>query len=311
MKGNFSIMKRAVQIICSLLLIGCFTGGLQAAGGAGFQLVSKTGTAVINWTDGVLEAMGSGTPPEAYYGDERGREVALAVAIENARRKLMTAVKGIVIDAGGSVGDLIENSSVVQAAIKEMVDKAEVVQQEFTTDGSVEVTVQMSINGGFSQLVLPEVIRQIESVKPISTSPEPQSEEDIGDISTFAEIVTGPYTGMIVDSRGIGLTPCMVPRVCDENGQEVFGPAYASREFAVQNGMIGYASDMDEAARHPRVADRPLILKGLRAGGTGGYDIIVSNVDAARLRSAFENLALLRQCRVMIVVDMPNAYGEG
>jgi hypothetical protein len=304
-------MKRAIQIICFLLLLGCFTGGLQATGETGFQLVSKTGTAVINWTDGVLNAVGSGTPPEAYFGDERGREVALTAAIEDARRKLMSAVKGIVIDAGGSVGDLIENSSIVQEAVKEMVDSAEVVQQEFTTDGSVEVTVQMSMNGGFSQLVLPEVIRQIESVKPISTSPGFGAEEDIVDVSTFTEIVTGPYTGMIVDGRGIGITPCMVPRVCDENGQEVFGPAYASREFAVQNGMIGYVSDMDAAARHPRVADRPLILKGLRTGGTGNCDVVVSNVDAARLRSAFENLALLRQCRVMIVMDMPNTSGEG
>jgi hypothetical protein len=64
---------------------------------------------------------------------------------------------------------------------------------------------------------------------------------------------------------------------------------------------------MDAAARHPRVADKPLVLKGLRTSGT---DIVVSNTDAARLRSAFENLAFLRQCRVVIVLDARYRWGR-
>ena len=116
---------------------------------------------------------------------------------------------------------------------------------------------------------------------------------------------------MIVDVRGIPITPCMAPRVCDENGKEVFGSAYASREFAVQYGMTGYLSDLDAATRNPRVADRPLIIKGLRTDVAGRTDIVVSNTDAARLRSAFENLAFLRQCRVLIVMDAQDPNKKG
>jgi len=224
---------------------------------------------------------------------------------------LMKAIARIPIDSETTVGDLVERDRAVLVALKEMVDMAEVIHQEFTTDGTVEVTLKMSMNGGFSQLVLPKVIKQIESVKPI-TGTSGSSSKGTGDgFSATNDVVSGPYTGMIVDVSGLDVTPCMAPRVCDENGQEVFGPAYASREFAVQNGMTGYMSDMDAAARHPRVADRPLILRGLRAGGAGGTDIIVSNTDAARLRSDFENLAFRRQCRVLIVLDGPDTSGEG
>jgi hypothetical protein len=52
-------------------------------------------------------------------------------------------------------------------------------------------------------------------------------------------------------------------------------------------------------------------LKGLRASGAGGTDVIVSNTDAAKIRSAYENLAFLRQCRVMIVLDASDADGDG
>ena len=140
-------MKRAIQIICLLLLFGSFTASLGAAGKTGLQLASNGGTAVINWTEGVLSAVGSGVPPEAYYGNERGREYALAAAVENARSKLMAAVKEIAIDAGGTVGDLIENSRVDQAAI-EIHDRFEAKQnvddflgQKFSKGDSFELNL--------------------------------------------------------------------------------------------------------------------------------------------------------------------------
>ena len=41
----------------------------------------------------------------------------------------------------------------------------------------------------------------------------------------------------IIDAKGLNAKPAMSPKVVDENGQEVYGSAYVSREFAVQQGM--------------------------------------------------------------------------
>lgn len=301
-------MTYAIRYIFFLFTVICFAGGLWADENTASQLVSKTDSAAINWTEGVLTAVGRGEPPEAYFGDEQGQKIALAEAVENARGSLMEAIVKIPIDTQSTVGDLGERD---RTALKEMVDAAEVVDHVFSTNGTVEVTVQMSMNGGFSQLVLPPEIKQIESVKPINGTSDNPSGSETGGVLATSDVVSELCTGMIVDARGLDITPCMAPRVWDENGQEVFGPVYASREFAVQNGMAGYVSDMDAATRHPRVGDQPLKLKGLRAGGAGGTDIIVSNTDAARLRSASKNPAFLRQCRVLIVLHVPDAGGEG
>lgn len=301
-------MKPVLRYIFSLAVVICFTLHSFADETVDSRLVSKTDMAIINWTEGVLTAEGRGEPPEAYFGDEQGRKIALAAAVEDARSRLREAIVKIPIDAESTVEDLVKRDRSVGTALDEMVKMAEVVHQEFTTDGTVEVTVRMSMNGGFSQLVLPKVIKQIEPVKPIAGTTHYPSGSITEGVSITEE---GPYTGMIIDVRGLDVTPCMAPRVCDENGQEVFGPAYASREFAVQHGMIRYVSDMNAAAQNPRVADRPLILTGLRISGDGGTNIIVSNSDAARLRSASENLAFLRQCRVMMVLKIPDESGEG
>lgn len=309
--GKCSMMKRFLKICWCLVTLGCLTGSLWAGEGSGGQLVQKTDATAVNWTDGILRATGKGVPPEAYHGNPQGRKIALTAAIEKARQQLLTLAEQIPIDAQSTVGDFVGNNEGGFFELKEMIEKAEVVHQEFSTDGSVTVTIQMSMNGGFSQLMLPARIKQIEPVKPSSPSSNGSSGNNGTETSDTDDITVGPYTGMIVDVRGINVTPCMVPRVCDENGQEVFGSVYASREFAVQNGMAGYLSDLSAATEHPRVAGHPLILKGLRVGGTGGTDIVVSNTDAARLRSAFENLAFLRQCRVLIVMDGPDAQKEG
>lgn len=95
----------------------------------------------------------------------------------------------------------------------------------------------------------------------------------------------------------------MSPKIIDENGQEVYGSAFVSREYAVQQGMSGYAKDMTAAQSNPRVTNNPLTVKGLKTEGPGKSDIVISNADASKLKSAYEHLSFMKKCRVMIVVD--------
>lgn len=303
-------MKRSMTLFFSILFFICLLAGNgQADEVVGSELVCNIDTVAVNWTSGLLRAVGRGVPPMASLEGEQGRTTALAEAVSDARGKLMTAIFSIPIHGGNTVSDLVENDGAAIGALREIVEMAEVIHQEFSTDGAVEVAVEMAMSGGFSQLVLPKVITQIESITPINTASDTSIPGLEGGQALDPDMSL--YTGIIIDGRGLDIIPCMAPRVFDENGQEVFGPAYASREFAVQYGVSGYVPDMDAAVQDSRVADRPLTLKGVRIGDGEGSDIIVSNADAARLRSESENLALLRQCRVMIVLDPPDVEAEG
>jgi len=95
----------------------------------------------------------------------------------------------------------------------------------------------------------------------------------------------------------------MSPKIMDENGQEVYGSAFVSREYAVQQGMSGYAKDMTAAQSNPRVTNNPLTVNGLKTEGPGNADIVISNADASKLKSSFEHLTFMKKCRVIIVVD--------
>ena len=268
------------------------------------DLVEQMANGDINWTKGVVQAKGIGAPPEKYYGKPQARPMALRAAKLDAMRNLLEATKGVRISSTTLVKDFAVTSDIIMSQIEGMVKGAQVVHQEYMSDGTVEVTMQMSLMGGFAQLILPMEIKQVESIRPIP----PVHKEPLPPIvkkpsAPAPKPVSEVFTGMVIDARGINARPAMAPKILNENGEEVYGSAYVSREFAVQQGMSGYAKDLTAAQSNPRVTNSPLTVKGLRTEGHGRSDIVISNADASKLRSASEHLSFLKKCRVMIVVD--------
>jgi len=189
-----------------------------------------------------------------------------------------------------------------------MVKGAQIVKREYLSDGTVEITLRMPLQGGFTQLLLPTEVRQIPEIRverPSAPASRPAAQSEPNQALPEPETVMTPvvYTGLVVDARGLAARPAMAPRVLDEDGREVYGAAFVSREFAVQHGMAGYARDVVLAQENMRVAASPLTVKGIRTEGEGRADIVIPRSDANRLRAGSENLAFLKNCRVMIVLD--------
>ena len=253
----------------------------------GQDLIEHGDKGTINWSKGIAQATGIGAPPEKLYGKPSARPMALRAAKLDAYRNILEVIKGVRIDSTTIVEDYAIESDIIMSKVEGMVQGAEVVKKEYLSDGTVEITMQMDMRGGFSQLVLPAEIKPLESIKSVMPL---QSSSSV-------------YTGLVVDARGLHARPAMSPKVQDARGQEVYGSAFVSREFAVQQGMSGYAKNVASASANQRVTDNPLVVKGLRVEGAGRSDIVISNADASMLRSASENLSFMKKCRVMIVVD--------
>ena len=282
-------------IITILILISASGNGADLRSLIEFK---KNGT--IDWTAGVVEAKGIGVPATyTYYAKpEAHREDILADAINKAGHNLLETIVSLRINSSNRVIDIVENFPSIMTQLRDMTHKAPEVEKlrKYQYDGTVEVWSQMSISGGFSQLILPPEIRQIEPIKQVL---RPNSPSKLRTRSRSSEI----FTGMVVDARGIQAVPVLAPVILDENLEEVFGPAYVSREFAVQHGMVCYTTDLWKAKFHPRVSDNPLIVKALKSLWPGRCDFVISNADAAKLRSSSEHLLFMRECRVIIVLD--------
>jgi len=254
----------------------------------------------INWTTGVVQAKGVGTPLKKSSGNASVSSMKmLSDSKNNARHNLLKITKAVRINSVKKAGNYATINDSVAKQLEEIIYKARENEKmrKYMSDGTVEVYLQLSLYGGFAQLFLPQEIKQIESIKQVAIGGKKPSSQP----SKTSDLKN--YTGLVVDATGISVNPAMALRLLNEDGKEVYGSAFASREFAVQQGMSGYLKDINAANKNSRVGNHPLSVKGLRTTGPGNSDIIISNADASILRSSSEHLAFLKKCKVIIVLD--------
>ncbi len=143
------------------------------------------------------------------------------------------------------------------------------------------------------------------SIPPATVSPEKKTEPSKPVLpsagETTAEFKGGVATGLVIDGRGLGLRPALLPKIVDAQGQEIYVGQVVTRTNAVEQGVAGYAKDVNAAANNFRVTDNPAIIKGLRASGTARTDVVVGQSDAQTLRQLSAKGDFLQYCRVIIV----------
>ena len=249
---------------------------------------------LVNYQDGYIESVGTGAPPEQYYGKPQARPMALRAAQVDAYRNLLETVQGVQIDSKTTVKDFVVESDTISTAINGMVKGAQIVKKEYLSDGTVEVTVRMPLSG-VAKAIIPQTIaddkkEDMKDHKPAPFSKKPAPKDEV-------------YTGLVIDGRGLQARPAMSPKIFDENGAEVYGTLIVKKDYAVSQGICGYARDLTAAQSNVRVTSNPLTVKAVSAQGAGMSEFVISNDDANKIRSAKENLTFLQKCRVMVVLD--------
>jgi hypothetical protein len=281
-------VKRSVPIVLiALALLALVIGSASAQlVGSVKDVVEPTGSSgKVDWTTGVITAVGIGAPPAQPANAAQARAMAERAAQVVAYRNLLEAIKGVRVDSTTTVENFMVSSDVIKTEVSGIIQGATVMDKKYMSDGSVEVTVGMKLTGALADALLPKG-----PATPMAGTLTPGATGQV-------------YTGLIVDARGLGIRPAMAPKILNEDGKEVYGSAWISRDYAVREGMVGYLKDPAAAQANPRVTDKPLMVKALKVSGDGRVDMVISNADAATLQSASQNLSMLEKCRVIVLVD--------
>jgi len=259
------------------------------------EWVEKVGQGSVNWSAGYIEAVGISAPPDRTISKINARPMVLRAAKVDAHRNLLEITKGVRVDSRNVIKDFTVENDVVNTQVEGLIKGAQVVDQQYMSDGTVEVRLRMPLYGNLSQIMIPLSIEKRKSVQ----TPTPAAPAPVVTVSPTSVA----YTGLVVDARGIGTHPAMLPHIYDEDGKEVYGSANVDREYAVQQGMSGYTRDLTTAQSSHRVTANSLTAKALKTSGSGKTDLIISNADAAQIRTSAENASFMKKCRVMIVLD--------
>jgi len=294
------IVSVCVTVCMFFLYAGLGFCQARTGGSEGAQIIEQVGDkGKINWSEGYIDVLGGGAVDPDKIKGSNARLLCLRAAKLDAYRNFLEVVKGVQLDSATTVKEYITQSDIINTQVRGVVRGAKPLgEPSYMSDGTCEVTLRVPFAGGFAQIILPRPLdKKPEAAPPVAptvTAPETPA-------APVAPAVV--YTGMVVDARGIQARPAMSPRILDENGKEVYGSMNVDREYAVQQGMSGYARDITAAQSNPRVTNNPVSVKGIKTEGPGRSDIVISNADAEKIRSASDNLSFLKKCRVMVVLD--------
>jgi len=290
-----AILDDGLQCILFLLvLLGLFMPGRPAPANTTEALSVNTGmieeraTGQINWTQGVIRAIGS-QPPQARSEDEKAYKKQFSSAKSRAQQQLLTAIKGIRIYSDLFAEDFLGNHKIM-AELQTLIIETAHLEREYLSDGTVRVVLEIPFHGAVSQLLLPQ---EIQSIQPINS----------GNHIEDAIAPNDTYTGLIVDARTLGVQPMLAPEIIDDTGEPVYGPAFVSREFVVSRGMASYVRRHEISSDTERVGPNPLIIHGLKLADNSSGAIVVSSAEAAKVREVSDHFELLRQCKVIIRVQ--------
>ncbi len=111
-----------------------------------------------------------------------------------------------------------------------------------------------------------------------------------------------PIHGRPADQRS-AIVPTLFPRVHDESMRVILDREIMEPERVRSWGVVGYADSTDEAAYVDRIGGVPLRILAVRSFGERPSDIVIPLDAAERILSSAANRRLLREGRVVVVID--------
>ncbi len=252
------------------------------------EVVGQEG--VVDWTAGIVTASGIGFPPADALNGTQARLLAKRAAQSVAYRNLLEAFTAVRVDSTTTVKNYVTTSDEIQVKVQGMVEDAKIIHERQLEKGGYEVTLQMKLTGRVSETFVPKNAPPVKRlVAETLTTPSPKSGM--------------AYTGLVVDARGTGVRPALVPRILTEDGQEAYSQSYVLAKYRQNQGIAAYVSDPAAAKTHPKVTDNPLYVKALRPAGNSQTDLVISNAAAQTIHGVKDHFEFLEKAQVILIVD--------
>lgn len=197
-------------------------------------------------------------------------------------------------DSSKHIADYVVNENITLPQVQAFIQKGYKTPDVFTSDAnSLKTTNTLDIDK-LGQLL-------IKHRYPYSP------EEPIEDVPSR------PYTGIIIDARGKNPVhgeyvkdntyPCLFPKIWDENMNTIFEKGMVDPEVIKQSGLVAFDYTENPARYANRIGSDPLYIKATEVFGRNRTDPVIKRRDALKILTVPENVELLKQGKVVILLD--------
>lgn len=246
----------------------------------------------IDWIEGKIRSTGSssmainehGTPVDMESGRHLSISEARNISYDRAKEKaLMDAINiinEIQVDNEKKIKDLIRSDMVVRQNIAKVIE--EYSRYKDRPEGYLSSACDLEFSLGY-------LLTAINYSFPGDIFP------DIDNIE-----ISTQYTSLIIDVRGLGIKPMLLPSVLNENGLEVYNKNFIKPSDAVKYNPVSYVYNEKDAIKHKKAGKHPLFCAALK--NMNGNPVIHDN-DVKKMFSHKKNIEYLSKCRVIFIID--------
>lgn len=300
---------RTYTIGATLVLIAA----MHTVAASDFGSKETVGKGTVNWGAGYIEAKGEGTFPANAQSRGQARLLAKRAAIADAQRNLLETLNGVRLTAETVVRNFVVESDIIQTRVQGYLQGAQIIRGQERGD-TYEVVLRLPLNG--IAATASEVAQQPEafevSEEKIKQWSPPQTEVKLPKNPPRERPLppsvrpnpARPYTGVIIDARGLGMLPCMSPKIRREDGTEVWGTLDVSPEVAIEYGIAAWLQREDDL-KHPvirkRIGGNPMFIRARGIAGAKRGDAVLTDEDAQRLLNANQDTRFLEKLAVVFL----------
>ena len=293
---NFSTKKiLAAMALGGMIVFAGTTPAAQAT--VEISTVVKMEAKTVNWNKGAesdIVAIGIGRP------DPRGMALSREAAIMSAQRTLVGIIKGLQIDSETTMDEFLIGRDNVNRKITGILRGAQIVEEDDTSDGGYYVMMRVPLYGQDS--IAAAIIPEMTQGKPEPFAKVTQTNLPATEVQTLQ---AGDYSGVVVDTSGLGIVETFSPVIVDTNGRTVYGIPNLTPDAIISMGMVSYSRTINDQTVAERAGSSPLVIKAVGISGGHGsvnkVNAIVSVEDADRILMANENSHMLERCAVVFV----------
>lgn len=265
-----------------------------ASGNASAENSTITSSSYVNWNTQTfsskvtLDTIKAGIPMPSGKASSINRiQMQLPVLIKDP-------LLSIYVDNANTLGDLVLEGAITLEELTRIIDNAKQTPAVFS-QGTSNLLTEHSI-----------LLRDINAILVKHKTPYTQQ-------LPIELKATRSYTGIVIDARGVKdvhgefvkskVSPCLFPRIWNENMDLVYERHMVNPTVAKDQMIVLYSSETNASKLSSRVGDDPLWITSRKVYGQNRTDPIISMDDYLRITSNESNLELLRQGKVVILLD--------
>jgi len=246
---------------------------------------------IVDWKKGVIVVRGQ----EFITGKTtpQNKNLIEAGAAYNAKIKMNNLIDEFRIDRTRRLADLFEGSYKLKARIKDLImSRSKVIHRKYWEGKKIlEVTITLKMFGkdSLSEALYWSLFYWENPWDKYYPAYKPPTSES--------------YTGLIIDARGLDVEPAFLPRIVNESEESLYRDKYVKYDIVVNEGLVLYLDDIDNAILNQRIGRNPLIVKAItKVKSAYRTDVILGEEDEKKLKEADKQGKFLKYLRAVIVI---------